>query len=97
MNEATIMLTRAEVNALFAVRDGKVTRVYRANGNVMRGPKGIGAATLWRLDAKRLIADGRSNGGCYETRCPMELTSAGTAALDWAAAHQPAACRRSNL
>lgn len=80
------MLIKAEVRALRAVYDGKVERVYRRDGNVLKGPKGVGAAILWRLTEKRLIADGNQTMGGYELHCPQIVTLAGQEALAMAEA-----------
>ncbi len=77
----TTYLTDAEIRSLLAVEGGEVVRVYRAGGNILRGPKGVSAAVLWRLDAKGLIADGNSVWGALERTCRQIVTPAGKTAL----------------
>lgn len=74
-------LTPAARRALTAVEAGAVVRVYRSNGNILRGPKGTGANMLWWLDHRGLIADGRDATGGLEKTCTQVLTKAGREAL----------------
>ena len=78
MNET---LTAAERRALLAVASGKVVRIYRANGNVLRGPKGVGSMALWKLDHRKFITDGHSVKGVLTLQCRQIVTRAGSAAL----------------
>jgi hypothetical protein len=74
-------LTNAQRRALEAVRDGKVTRVYRADGNTFQTPPGVGPQALWALDRRRLICDGdKITRGIFIT-VRMDLTDAGRKAL----------------
>lgn len=82
-------LTAAEIRALVAVTGGKVVRIYRSSGNILRGPKGVGASVLWKLDSKNFIADGSAAWGEMERTCRQVLTPAGRAALDAQSAHSP--------
>lgn len=84
-------LTAAEFRALQAVADGKVTRVYRARGNILRGPSGVSGATLWRLLVKKLICDGERCTGPIERRCAQVPTAAGRAILDKKSPRSPGA------
>lgn len=77
-------LTNAEINALVAVANGNVVRVYRSDRNILRGPSGVSSATLWRLDAKKLIVDGNSIWGELNRTCRQVLTEAGRAELSLA-------------
>ena len=70
-------MTEAELRALRAVAAGKVTRVYHAKGNILRGPKGVSAGTLWRLDRKKLICDGPVTTGVINRTCQQVPTEAG--------------------
>jgi hypothetical protein len=76
------MLSDADIRALIHVSNGNVVRVYRRDGNVLRGPKGVSAATLWSLAKRQLIANGRETAGVLEMRCKQVLTAAGRCALD---------------
>jgi len=70
-------LTSSDRKALDAVERGEVMRLYRGDGNVLKGPKGIASQTLWRLDRAGYINDGeRIIGGCIN----QVVTSAGQAA-----------------
>jgi hypothetical protein len=73
--------TEAEKRALEAVRDGQVTRLYHATGNVLRGPKGVGANVLWRLFRQNLFTDGPDDRGVLNRTCVQVLTGKGQAAL----------------
>jgi hypothetical protein len=44
-----VRLTAAQARALQSVADGKVERVYRANGNILRGPSH--SRFYWQLDS----------------------------------------------
>lgn len=77
-----MQLTDADIRALIHVSCGSVVRIYRRNGNVLRGPKGVGAATLWSLDKRGLMTDGRDAAGALEKQCKQVLTPAGRRALD---------------
>lgn len=74
-------LTEAQIRALRAVEAGQVVRIYRANGNILRGPAGVGAATLWRLHNMKLIEDGSGAGDAVSGRYTQVLTKGGRAAL----------------
>lgn len=75
-------LTKAEARALRAAYEGKVERIYDATGNTLHGPKGVSSSVLWRLDERKLIADGnRSTGGGSRTYCTQIVTLAGQEAL----------------
>lgn len=50
-------LTDAQVRALAAVRDGLVMNVFTSEGNVFRGPSGIGPVLYRKLQAEHLIED----------------------------------------
>jgi hypothetical protein len=65
-------MTEAEMRALRAVAAGKVFRVYDAKGNILRGPKGVSAATLWRLDRKHLICDDQAGSGRSYRQVPTK-------------------------
>lgn len=75
-------LTTAEFRALQAVDAGKVLRIYRTTGNILRGPQGMSANTLWRLDQKGLIHDGDRSWGVGATYCVQCPTAAGRLTLD---------------
>ena len=74
-------LTAAEHRALLAVASGEVVRIYRANGNVLRGPKGVGSMALWKLDHRKFIADGPTTKGKLKLSSQQIVTSAGIDAL----------------
>ncbi len=67
------LIRETERQALLAVERGEVLRVYRVNGNVLVGPKGVASKTLWRLDRNGLIMEGKDSG----TQIEMVLTSVG--------------------
>lgn len=72
-------LTVAQRRALEAVRDGKIVREYKDDGNVFLCPPGIGSrAVLWKLEKLGLIREGRSVG---LTMADMDLTDNGRMAL----------------
>lgn len=66
-------LTPAQTRALEAVRAGHVYRVYGRSGNVIKGPPGIGARSLWALERLNLICEVRGTGRArdYSTRVPL--------------------------
>ena len=74
-------MTAAEKRALAAVDAGEVVRVYKSDRNILRGPRGVGAATLWRLEGNKLISDGGPCWGHLERTCRQVLTDAGRKAL----------------
>jgi hypothetical protein len=73
------MITNAQKRALVAVHQGEVVRVYMADKNILRGPKGISSSTLWRLDTMKLIGDGENYWGEIERTCRQILTPKGQA------------------
>ena len=74
-------LTPSERRALEAVARGEVLRIYRKDGNTFRAPPGLGAATLWRLASRWLIADGATLHHGLDTHVRMQLTVRGKNAL----------------
>lgn len=69
-------LTKAQHRALEAVAAGTVVRIYRGEGNVLKGPPGISSRTLWQLAENGWMRDtGKS------ARAPQVLTDAGRLAL----------------
>lgn len=75
-------MTPAVRRALGAVVLGEVERVYRANGNVLRGPKGVASTTLWRIARLGWIDDAKGSAGTHmEVKCKQVLTKAGREAL----------------
>lgn len=77
-----IMVTAAEKRALEAVAAGRVSRIYRGDGNVLKGPPAVASATLWRLDRKGWLQDGRGGGqGPFRIEVPVDLSREGEAAL----------------
>lgn len=72
-------LSAAEARALTAVEGGEVVRVLRARGNVLKGPRDVTSSTLWRLDKRKLIADGTHtlHSAIMETRCVQVVTNEG--------------------
>lgn len=68
-------LTKAQLRALIAVREGFVWHEFDAHGNSFKGPQGIGAQSFRRLEELNLIEDTRS--GKYATRFKVRLTAAG--------------------
>lgn len=77
------MTTKAQRKALLAVTDGDVVRIYRRDGNVLKGPAGVGSATLRRLDRAGWIKDepGGATGTHVEIRRRQVLTALGRDAL----------------
>ena len=75
--------TQAMVRAMVAVRAGKVMQIYTARGNTFEAPKGIGQATLRKLEGARWIEDvpGQAH-GVASTRLKLQLSKAGRAALE---------------
>lgn len=73
-------LTKAHVRALQAVKDGKVRRTYRQQGNVLKAA-GHSSAVLWELSGMGAFRDAPGN-GTY--RCPQVLTPKGIALLSQA-------------
>lgn len=67
--------------ALEAVHDRKACRTYRGNGNVVRSQKGVGAASLLKLEKMRLIQESTESAGTLEIIVQLELTAAGRAEL----------------
>lgn len=61
---------------LQAVADGRVTRIYRVDGNVLKGD-GMSSAALRELDERGLIEDGAGAGRVYV----QVLTRAGRSEL----------------
>ncbi len=61
-------LTTAQRLALEAVRQGLAYRIYRSDGNVLVGPKGVGAAALRALEKLGLITDGPDRHGAFEIK-----------------------------
>lgn len=76
-------LTPALINAMVAVRLGQVDRIYRINGNVFHGPRGIASSCYRRLEALRFIEDapGQSSKGAFEIRVRQQLSGVGKRAL----------------
>jgi hypothetical protein len=75
------MLTTAQRRVLKIAAEGKVTRTYRSDGNVLKGPPGENfGRTLWDLDRAGLIEDERMKG--YRTCFRQVITAAGRAALE---------------
>ena len=74
-------ITPSVRKALGAVTLGEVVRVYRRDGNILRGPTGVSALTLWRLSNARWIEDGKHATGALEKTCAQVLTKAGRDAL----------------
>lgn len=74
-------LTKAQIAALQAVKDEKVTRIYDGKGNTLHSAAGNSPQVLWALDRMKLMQDGRDNGGVLVTRCTQILTKAGEDAL----------------
>lgn len=74
------MLVASDIKALKAVAAGGVTRVYKADRNVLKA-KGVSSRVLWRLDGLGLLTDGGPVWGCLERTCRQVLTDAGRAAL----------------
>lgn len=77
-----VPLSHGEVRALAAVAAGKVERVYRPKGHVLRGER-VSSHILWHLDRRGFIADGptTTGAGIVELRCTQALTAAGLQAL----------------
>lgn len=75
-------ITPAMRRALQATADGQVVRVYRANGNILRGPKGISPKVLWAASTSRWIEDGPESWGGIEKTCRQVLTAAGKVVLE---------------
>lgn len=82
MNTPANKLTKAQVRALAAVRDGTVTNVFHPTGNKFEGPEGIGGQCYRHLQELRLIEDvpGHKT-GAYTTRVTQQITFAGRTAL----------------
>src|SRR5271155_2799958 len=80
-----VRLTPARRRALQAVRDGKVLRVRSKDGDVYRGPSGVGGQALWRLAAYGLICSGDATSKWSRDRA-VELTDAGRLLLSEAPA-----------
>jgi hypothetical protein len=74
-------ITEAVRRAFKAVADGEVVRIYRTHGSILRGPKGIGANTLWRLARNRWIEDAKEGSGGLEKVHKQALTKSGQAVL----------------
>lgn len=73
------IIRETERQALLAVERGEVRRMYRVNGNVLVGPKGVASKTLWRLERNGLIREGKGlrGDGVFAAGTPMVLTPAG--------------------
>lgn len=74
-------ITNAQLRGLEAVGAGKVRRIYRRNGNVIRGD-GISSSLLRRLEHYDWIEDGPLLGGLLETTYQMMLSHKGRNILD---------------
>lgn len=68
-------LTEAQRRGLEAVRAGKAYRVYTSKGNTVEC-KDVAAAVLYRLEAMKLIREGKGTGR-FSTRLAFELTAEG--------------------
>jgi hypothetical protein len=75
-------LTTAQVRALAAVGQGRVSNIFTATGNTFHGPKGIGSILYRKLQIARLIEDvpGGAINPIRSTR-RQQLTAAGRALL----------------
>jgi hypothetical protein len=71
-----VKLTKAEWRALEAVDAGRVWRMYRPEGSVLKA-QGISSATLWRLAERGYFKDAYNSG----SHAVQVLTPAGRAAL----------------
>lgn len=74
-------LSKAEFETLRAVKEGRVDREYRRDGNVFKPLAGISPKVLWSLLRKGLIRDGNDSSGGIVITCKMALTKAGEDAL----------------
>lgn len=55
-------LTKAQIKGLQAVAAGLVVRIYRDDGNVLKGPSGVSSTTLWNLDRRGYLRDSDNSG-----------------------------------
>lgn len=72
-------LTDAQVRVLEAVDAGKVTRVYRGDGNVIQGAH---SATVRELEQRKLIIAKKFGGGFFDRRDKFELSEHTRGLLD---------------
>ena len=84
-----IIITAAQRRALQAVRDGKCFRKFDAKGNSLHGPKGIGAAALWHIDARGWIRDRKDRRVGLTIEVVLALTDAGDRVLRQAEEREP--------
>jgi hypothetical protein len=76
-----LKLTKSQIRALRAVREGTVFRTYRGAGNVFKVPAGIGASSLRKLEISNHIRDGKTISLGRHTTVQIELTDTGIQAL----------------
>lgn len=74
-------MTKAQLRALQAVRDGRVVQVYDRTGNVFRGPAGISARNYRALEVGGLIEDVPGQGFRASGYYKLQLTGKGRAIL----------------
>lgn len=74
-------LTKAQIAALQAVKNGRVFREYRRDGNKLYSLSGNGAKALWALDKMKLIRDGEDKNAGVVITTKQVLTKAGEDAL----------------